>query len=323
MSDTPETATDWREALTLLHEAYSANTIRGYRSDFAHFESWCLEQGKCPLPATPELVAEYVRAFTEDSAPATNRRRITAIMRIHRVCGFPDPTKAEIVYLSLRRMHRLKGRRQRQAHGLRAKLRDRLLSTCGDSLRGLRDRAIIMVGYDTLCRRAELVALRIEDIERLDDDAASILVRRSKSDALGEGKLAYLSPETTTTLTAWLNAAGLEDGPIFRRIWRSGKVGTAALNPYSITRLLKEKAKAASLEPQVIEKLSGHSFRIGAAVDMVEHGVDLLPIMQAGRWKSPAMVLRYTEQVDVTKSGAAQLHHLAQHERAAFARAIR
>ncbi len=241
------------------------------------------------------------------NAPSTVRNRVAAIARIHRACDAPDPTRAEIVRLSLRRLHRLRGSRQRQPLGLRAKLKEQLLEVCGDDLMGLRNSAIIRVGYDTLCRRSELVALRKEDIEQFSDGAGCILVRRSKSDHLGKGRLAYLTPETLFAIKRWVETTDLDDGPLFRRI-RGSCVMATSLAPYSITRLLKQLGEVAQFEPENVAKLSSHSFRIGAALDMVEHGIDLLPIMQAGGWTAPEMVLRYTHQVDVTRSGAAQLY---------------
>jgi integrase/recombinase XerD len=137
----------WRSSLSLLDGAYSETTIRGYSCDFGLFEAWCKDRGEAALPASAELVADYVRAFTHENAPATIRRRISAIARIHRVCCAPDPTRSEIVRLSLRRLHRLRGQRQRQPLGLRARLRDRLVGVCGNDLRGLRNRALVAVGY--------------------------------------------------------------------------------------------------------------------------------------------------------------------------------
>jgi integrase/recombinase XerD len=298
---------DWRGFLSLLDEAYSETTIRGYSCDFRLFEAWCKGRGDVALPASPELVADYVRAFTYENAPATIRRRISAIARIHRVCGTPDPTRSEIVRLSLRRLHRLRGQRQRQPLGLRARLRNRLLAVCGTDLRGLRNRAMVAVGYDTLCRRSELVALRIEDITALDDGAGSILVRRSKADPLGVGRLAYLTPETMEAIDDWIAATKLMEGPLLRSV-RGPTVVPRPMAPYSVTRLLKQMAASAGLALETVNQLSGHSFRIGAALDMAEHGIDLLPIMHAGGWTAPEMVLRYTHQIDVTRSGAAQLY---------------
>lgn len=300
---------DWQSRIRLLEGAYSERTIRGYSSDFRAFEAWCCDNGLSALPASPEIVAAFVRAFTDEHKPATIRRRISAIARIHRLCAAPDPTGSEAVRLSLRRLHRLHGQHQRQPLGLRATLKSKLLAVCENDLRGLRNQAMIMVGYDTLCRRTEMVSLRAEDVAAGDDGAGMVYVRRSKNDPLGAGRNAFLAPETMRVIKHWTKAADFCDGPLFRLVRRS-YIGEQALAPYSITRILKELSEKAGLDPRTVANLSSHSFRIGAALDMVEHGIDLLPIMQAGGWTAPEMVLRYTRQVDVAKSGAAQLYRL-------------
>jgi len=140
--------------------------------------------------------------------------------------------------LALRRMHRKKGQRQRQPVGMRASLRDALTAASRSDLRGVRDRAVLTVGYDTLCRRSELVALAIEDLTRLPGGAGSILVRRWKSDPLGTGRQAYLSPPTMAALEHWLEVSGIENGPLFRAVY--GKcVQAGMLNSYTITRSSK------------------------------------------------------------------------------------
>ena len=100
----------------------------------------------------------------------------------------------------MRRALRTKPRRQKQALGLTRVLRDQLIAVCPDTLRGRRDRALIAVGYDTLCRRSELVSLRREDLSPLDNGAMSILVRRAKNDPFGDGRYGFLSPPTAQLL---------------------------------------------------------------------------------------------------------------------------
>ena len=173
--------------------------------------------------------------------------------------------------------------------------------------RGLRDRALIAVGYDTLCRRAELVQLQIDDLTIKPDGSGTILVRKSKADQFGDGRLAYLSAEALTYLQCWLHAADLKAGPIFRGI-RGIQLMPDALHPYSVVRILKDRARDAGVDKSVIAKLSGHSMRVGAAQDMAAAGIDLGAIMHAGGWKSPDMVMRYIEHMDVSKSGMARLY---------------
>jgi integrase len=198
----------------------------------------------------------------------------------------------------MRRALRTKPRRQKQALGLTRVLRDQLIAVCPDTLRGRRDRALIAVGYDTLCRRSELVSLRREDLSPLDNGAMSILVRRAKNDPFGDGRYGFLSQPTARLLMDWLDAAEIKQGSLFRRI--TGRwVGPDALHPYSVNRILKEAAKRAGLARNVVADLSGHSMRVGAAQDLMADGLGILPIMQAGGWKSTNVIGRYVEHAEI------------------------
>jgi len=177
-------------------------------------------------------------------------------------------------------------------------LRDQLIATCSDTLQGKRDRALIAVGYDMQCRRSELVSLRREDLSPLENGAMSILVRRAKNDPFGDGRYGFLSPPTAQLLIDWLDAAEIKEGFLFRRI--AGRwIGPDALHPYSVNRILKEAAKKAGLAPNVVADLSGHTMRVGAAQDLMADGLGILPIMQAGGWKSMNVIGRYVEHAEI------------------------
>ena len=301
------TPPDWRSRLGELKGAYSENTIRAYSTGFRRFAEWCDRVGQAPLPASPDTVAVFVEAMSTEWTPATIENRLAAIARVHRMLGHASPTDTETVKLAFRRITRAKGTRQRQAAGLSAELKRRLFAACSRDLLGARDRALIAVGYDTLCRRSELVKLRAEDISDLANGDGSILIRRSKTDQAGVGRLAYLSNGTMDWVRCWLAASGIASGPLFRAIRGSG-VAPAALHPCAVNRILKGLARRAGVNAETQQKLSGHSMRVGAAVDMAENGIDLVPIMHAGGWRSPGMVLRYTQQIDLMKSGMARLY---------------
>jgi integrase len=202
-------ATDWRDQLLRLKGAYSENTVRAYRADMSAFVEWCDTEGRDAIPAPPETIAAYVEAIASTKATATITRRMAGIGRVHRLLGHVNPVASDIVALAVRRIVRRKGKRQKQAAGLSAGLRDRLMAACGDDLGGLRDQAMIAVGYDTLCRRSELVQLRAEDIEALEGGDGSILIRRSKTDQSGEGRLGYLSEAPMQKVVRWVEAANL------------------------------------------------------------------------------------------------------------------
>ena len=198
---------DWRQAIDRLEGAYAESTLRAYRADFACFSDWCLVTAQNALPASPDTVAAFIANDATKSSPATLRRRLAGIRKVHRLLRLENPVVDEDVAIAMRRALRTKPRRQKQALGLTRVLRDRLIAACPDTLRGKRDRALIAAGYDTLCRRAELVSLRRDDLSPLENGAKTILVRRAKNDPFGDGRYGFLTSPTAQLLFDWLEAA--------------------------------------------------------------------------------------------------------------------
>ena len=290
---------NWCAALTRLEGAYSDSTLRAYRADMQAFENWCATAQKCCLPAVPSTIASFIAQQAEYCSAATLKRRLAAIRKIHRLLRLENPVTDEEVVIAMRRALRAKHARPRQAHGLTKSLRDELIESCPKTLAGKRDRALIALGYDTLCRRSELVGLLAEDLRFTSTGAAQILIRRSKNDPYGQGRLGYVSADTLKILRDWLTAAQIESGYIFRAV-RNNSVRQNGLHPYSVNRILKQTASASGLPPETIEHLSGHSMRVGAAQDMIVSGLSILPIMQAGGWKTMNVVGRYVENADLS-----------------------
>jgi integrase len=208
-----------------------------------------------------------------------------------------SPTEDEDVAIALRRAFRKKRRRPKQALGITAERLERLLKSCGEDLKGARDRAMLKVGYDTLCRRAELVALRVEDIQEDGNGGARILIRRSKNDPFGDGRYGRLSQAALEALKYWLQQSKIKSGFIFKSI-NNGKVTRDGLHPYAVNRMVKQLATTAEFDAAMIADLSGHSFRVGAAQDLMTSGKSVLAIMKAGGWRSMSVVGRYVENAE-------------------------
>ena len=289
--------------------AFSRNTERAVRSDLAIFARWCGEQGLRELPAKPETVAAFVDAMAELRAPATVRRYVASIVAAHKAVGLERTLKSPSVRLALKRMHLKKGRRQGQAHGLTWPLRQRLMAAAGDRPIDDRNRALLAVAYDTMLRRAELTSLQVADLLEGMGRDATLLVRSGKTDREGRGEIVWVGRDSLRLVRAWLVRGGIVDGLLFRSVGKGGRIGVA-LPPGQVSRIFKTMARAAGLPEAVVEGLSGHSARVGAAQDMVAAGIELPAILHAGRWKSTAMVNRYGERLLAQRSGAAQLSRL-------------
>ena len=192
--------------------------------------------------------------------------------------------------LALKRIHRQKGCAQKQAYPLTRDLLDQLLNVCDDRLKGQRDRVMLLLGYETMRRRSELCAFRFEDIEVLPRGRNATRLRFSKTDQYGEGKLLPISDNLVQALQDWKALAGLKCGFILRGLTKNGGV-RASLSPSHINLRLKELAAKISINPST--ELSGHSFRVGAAIDLLEVGESLEKIMLRGGWQSEATAIRY------------------------------
>ena len=116
--------------------AFSENTLRAYRSDFQQYESWCAAKQQPSLPATADLLAEYVDFMATENKSATIRRRINSLGTIFKLSKNTDPTKEPEVVLALKRMHRKIGRYQEQAAPLTRDILDQLLISAEATLRG-------------------------------------------------------------------------------------------------------------------------------------------------------------------------------------------
>jgi integrase len=291
--------------------AYARNTERALRADSAIFTSWCAENGADALPSSPATLVAFVDAQAQVKAPATVRRYVSSIATMHRAAEVRDPTEAPEVRLALKRMHRERGRRQKQAKAITFDIRNRMLAAAGTRLIDLRNKALLAVAYDTGCRRSELVVFDLADLRKAEDGTGTLLLRRSKTDQEGEGATLFIAADTVDMLSAWLTAAGIAEGLLFRSLIKGGKLaGPLAYESdpgQAVAEIFKRMAIKAGLPQEVAGSISGHSPRVGMAQDMAGAGIELPAIMQAGRWKTPAMPARYGERQAARRGAAAKL----------------
>jgi integrase len=286
--------------------AYAANTLRAQKADGAIFQAFCEGRGESFLPADPATI----RAFIEHEVkagkkPATIRRYIATIGRAHIGAGLLNPCSGEAVRLALKKMGRETSARQAQARALGWDEIKQFVASAGEGLRADRERAMLCVAYETMARRSELVALEVRDIEFWPNGTGQALMRRGKTDATGQGRVAYLSRETMKWLKILLEHAKIEEGPIFRRLIGAEQIG-GALNPGSIAPIFKRVAQWIGMPERYVAEVSGHSTRVGAIQDLAALDIDLAAITQAGGWKSTRMPLQYAEKINAGRSGMAR-----------------
>ncbi|MEY8118858.1 tyrosine-type recombinase/integrase [Falsihalocynthiibacter sp. BN13B15] len=288
---------DWRKEFKRLEGAYAPSTMRSYYSDVEIFLNWCNDQNLPPFPASVETVCRFLEEQAPDRAPSTVRRRLYAIRKVHRLLRLDDPTYAEDINLTFRRIRRAKRTRPKQAKGMTRPYLNKFLAVQPDNPWGLRNRAMLLLGYELLTRRSELVALTTNDLETLADGTMRVIIRRSKADPFGQGRVAFTSKSTADAVEEWLKWRGTEFNFLFCPIYR-GRAVNRDLSTTTVKRLVKSAAKAAGLEPAEIEAFSGHSLRVGAAQDLLCAGYDAAAIMRAGGWKSVNILGRYLEMAE-------------------------
>jgi len=296
------------DPLQMLHStiariegAYAPATIRAYFADFAAFIAFCEANNQSALPANAVITAEFIRHISSSGrSSASVRRAVMAVSSIHLLNRFTDPTKDPEVRIAMKRMYRTLGRAANQAYGIRQDMLNLLLANVGDSLRGLRDAALLQLAYDTLCRRSELITLRIDDVVTAPHGDAvrhGILLRKSKVDQEARGRRIPLRSQTMLAIKQWTNAAKLSEGLIFRSVDRGENIG-GSLGSGQINRIYKRIAKQAGLDADRINQISGHSFRVGAAQDLLASGASMPTIMHRGGWSKSDTVMRYLEQFE-------------------------
>ena len=187
-------------------------------------------------------------------------------------------------------MHRKIGRAQQQATPLTKPLLNMLLSNCDDSMRGLRNQVLLRLGYETMRRRSELCAFKFEDICQAPNKKLAIRLNFSKTDQFGTGKILPISQELFNLLDKW-RSMNSSEGYILRSINRHRHIGSN-LHPASINTILKALQKDLRIDSDE-KPLSGHSFRVGAALDLLEQGEPLERIMLRGGWQTDSTAMKY------------------------------
>jgi len=287
------------ETIKRIDGAYAPATIRAYKANFERFIDYCDQENVKAIPAAETDVASYIQHLVQENLMSSSIRiAIASISAIHRLNQYPDPTAHPNVKLEMRRMHRVLGRESRQATGINHNLLNKMLEVTDQSLKGLRDRALLMTSYDTMCRRSELVSLCVEDaIIDQENRTVKIKLKKSKTDQYGLGRWLYLSENTQKAILDWLDATNILNGRLFRGITKGNNV-TEGLSSAQINRIYKQIVSRTNVESSTLKNISGNSIRVGAAQDLLVSGASLPMIMQRGRWSKADTVMRYIENIN-------------------------
>ena len=318
----PELAPDDRERVDdYVARASSDATLRAYRSDWRLFCAWCEENGYQSLPASPATVAAFLTLLADSGyvprdpgvdtrgrplrwaapvplARSTIGRRLSAIVFAHRAADLVPPTAQPG---AARLEKAMRGVRKEKRDELPAKkraadgdvLRDMIRAIAGNDLRAHRDRALLAFGMAGAFRRSELVALSVGQVSQ---DSRGLLVRvaSSKTDQEGRGHTIAIPDgrrlEPVRRYRAWIEAAGITAGPIFRKLTPQGRVTDKPMSAQGVALVVKAAARAAGHPAQ---EFSGHSLRAGFLTEAGRQNANLFKMREQSRHASIEMVAEY------------------------------
>jgi site-specific recombinase XerD len=283
----------------------SEATRRAYKSDFALFRAWCAMKRVLDLPAAPETVAAFLAAeANRGTKTSTIGRRLAAIRYAHKLAGREPPTNSEAVKATLRGIRRTAGSAPVRKAPATA---DKVLAMVGKAetdIKGLRDRALLLLGFAGAFRRSELVALDVADLESC-DSGLRVIIRKSKTDQEGQGATIAIAPGSIAcpvdAVHTWIKAADIFDGPLFRPVTRTGKIAARRLSARAVAEIVKSYARRAGLKAA---NFSGHSLRSGFLTSAAAQGASVFKMMDVSRHKSIETLRGYVRDAEIFKNHA-------------------
>lgn len=286
---------------------YAANasavaTRRAYSADWADWSSWCAMADVAPLPASPTALGAYLADRAGHLSVATVARRLSAIATAHRQASVHLDTRHPAVRDVMKGIRREHGTAPQRARAATTSVVRALAETCDGSKLGLRDRAVILLGFASAMRRSELVALTMADVE-FSIEGVTLHIRRSKGDQAREGQMVGVLASGTATcpvaaLRAWLDVAGIIEGRVFRSLDRHGNL-RPAMTGEAVAMVVQRRAEMAGMDPA---GFSGHSLRAGLATSAAAAGVAEHDIQRQTRHRSVTVLRTYIRHGSVFRN---------------------
>ncbi len=302
-------------------------TRRTYRSAWTHFSNWCQAMGREPLSGDPELISMYVVRRADDQLTVSSIRvALAAIRTAHLLAGKTLDLDDPRFRMTLEGIVRSRGvRPTRQAAPAVPDVLQKMLAALpapGAAL-GIRNRAMLLLGFGAALRRSELVGLRVGDVQSVAGRGLTVLVRRSKTDQHGRGSevAIWANPaepaacpaaslerwlalrQAATDVTQCFTAEARAARPLFCGMSKAGRLSGRALSDKAVARLVKTAAAAAGLDA---EKYSGHSLRAGLATAAGDQGAGLADLMRQTRHKSTEVALGYLRPADLWRNNVTE-----------------
>ena len=291
------TPTDYAAAAT------AENTRLAYSKDMARFIAW-----GGSVPATPQQVCDYISAHGRTHRASTLSRWLASISQAHRVAEIESKCQSLAVRRTLNGIKKEHGAKPRR---VAPAVRDELMAMIKQTpsgLVGVRNRALLLVGFAGALRRSEIAKLFVEDVSF---DVRGMILRlgQTKTDQAGENDeiaIPYAKGKycPVKALKAWLAEAKVTEGAIFRPILKHGSVGKKGLSGFSVAQIIKASARAAGLDTSLY---SGHSLRAGLATSSAREKKPFHKIKAQTRHKSDVTLLKYIRDAELFEDNAADL----------------
>ncbi len=315
MKENTPTLTDSNNMLDLeaaarhyARASLSDNTRRAYASDWADFVYWCKRKNRKPLPATPDTIALYLTTMADHLKTSSLRRRVTALRKAHELYKHNSPTKDENVKAVIRGILRTKGEAQKHASPTLLKDIQKMMAALPDTNKGIRDKALLLLGFAGGFRRSELVGLDIEDLG-LSNEGLVVKIRKSKTDQTGRGRqigITFGSNKSTCPITAiqtWLNVSEIKEGALFCPINQWGQLLPTRLTDQSVRLILIESLTLAGIS---VKGFSGHSLRAGFATVAAINGATEREIQKTTGHLNTEVLRRYIRDADIFRQNASR-----------------
>ena len=331
-------ADDVAQLTALFAEGTPENTQRAYERDLIYLSAWKEAAFGVPL-AWPEEEAVALRFLLDHSrdlrdeagaaaevarglqalglrrsldcpAPSTVDRRIASWRTFHRMRDLASPFDAPLLKQARAKARRARGRppAPKSAHPITREVLEQMCDAAGPGLRGVRDRAVVLLGWASGGRRrSEIAGLRREDIGLDAFDTEGLVWIRllgTKTTRAETTPKLVLKGRAARAVVAWIDAAGIADGPLFRRIGRTGVVGGRALSPAGVGQIVKRLLVDAGFDADFA---SAHGLRSGFLTQAAKDGAPLPAAMRLSLHKSAAQAQAYYDEVELTDNPATDL----------------
>jgi integrase len=299
-------------AKDFAHASKAEATRRAYAADLRDFASFCNAHVESAFPASAEIVALYITNLAATKTVATINRRLVAIARAHKDIGWPNPVADPHVRSIIQGIKRTLGTAQRKKDALTGNyLKEAVLTIDTDTLRGKRDKALLLLTFFCAARRSEIAALNIEDI-RFEQSGLVVTIRRSKTDQSGAGReigVPFVRQSgicAVKAVSAWIDASGIAatGGPLFRTFNGGMKLTQNRIHPQDIARLVKRVMDEAAIDGD----FAAHSLRAGFITTAAStKGVSEVDIQRVSGHRSVAVLRGYVRRASLFQDAPASV----------------